>query len=352
MQRINYIEFSKEFLIFKLHTLDKSKVKDDFDVIEFEENIKSTNSMEDLHFVCKQIAFKGLKQITTLFNPIKNFFEYLNNTNKDLLDIDTNFIEHYINKICIDMKLSYGTRANYKTTLVSFFTYIDNTCDFEKKFHIKKIKVNSIDESLKPTNKLIDWLDTDTLIRVNKEILNYFKDDSFEKHRDILIFRLFCFSGILPNEMASLTLNSFIFKDSMMFLKIEGNSESKNREIPLPKEKLIRYYNKYIELRNPNAKSFFYNKDNKQIEVNLLSEIVKRLLEFCNVSARDKTPKMLRKTYALFLNNEKGKDGFTQPEQNIKYLLGLANTTQLREILKYGTVDVVTASCVFENLEI
>ena len=56
MQRINYIEFSKEFLIFKLHTLDKSKVKDDFDVIEFEENIKSTNSMEDLHFVCKQIA--------------------------------------------------------------------------------------------------------------------------------------------------------------------------------------------------------------------------------------------------------------------------------------------------------
>ena len=158
--------------------------------------------------------------------------------------------------------------------------------------------------------------------------------------------------GILPNEMASLTLNSFIFKDSMMFLKIEGNSESKNREIPLPKEKLIRYYNKYIELRNPNAKSFFYNKDNKQIEVNLLSEIVKRLLEFCNVSARDKTPKMLRKTYALFLNNEKGKDGFTQPEQNIKYLLGLANTTQLREILKYGTIDVVTASCVFENLEI
>ena len=206
--------------------------------------------------------------------------------------------------------------------------------------------------SSKSNNKLIDWLDTDTLTRVNKEILNYFKVDNLEKYRDILIFRLFCFSGILPNEMASLTLDSFIFKDNMMFLKIEGNSESKNREIPLPKDKLIRYYNKYIELRNPNAKSFFYNKDNKQIEVNLLSEIVKRLLEFCNVSARDKTPKMLRKTYALFLNNEKGKDGFTQPEQNIKYLLGLANTTQLREILKYVTIDVVTASSVFENLEI
>ena len=152
--------------------------------------------------------------------------------------------------------------------------------------------------------------------------------------------------------MALLTLDSFIFKDNMMFLKIEGNSESKNREIPLPKDKLIRYYNKYIDFRNPKAKSFFYNKDFNQIEVSLLSEIVKRLLEFCNVSIIDKTPKMLRKTYALFLNNEKGKDGFTQPEQNIKYLLGLANTTQLREILKYGSIDIETASSAFENLEI
>ena len=122
MQIEKYIEFSKEFLLFKLQTLDKSKVKDDFNEIEFKESIKSTSSMEELHIVCKQIAFKGLKQITTLFNPIKNFFEYLNKTNKNLLDIDTNLVEDYIHIACVDMKLSYGTRANYKTTLVPFFT--------------------------------------------------------------------------------------------------------------------------------------------------------------------------------------------------------------------------------------
>ena len=43
--------------------------------------------------------------------------------------------------------------------------------------------------------------------------------------------------------------------------------------------------------------------ENLFLTTHLLSEIVKRLLEFCNVSVRDKTPKMLRKTYALFLNN-------------------------------------------------
>lgn len=61
---------------------------------------------------------------------------------------------------------------------------------------------------------------------------------------------------------------------------------------------------------------------------------------------------MLRKSYAIILNNEKGANRLTQPEQNIKYLLGLSNTTQLRELLKYATIEVVTASKVFEDMEI
>jgi integrase len=152
--------------------------------------------------------------------------------------------------------------------------------------------------------------------------------------------------------MANLTMDSFVFKDNMMFLKINSDIEARNREIPLPKEKLMRYYNKYIKLKEPDTKTFFYGKNKQKIESSFLTDIVKKYLDFCKVDARDKTPKMLRKTYALILNNQKGKDGFTQPEQNIKYLLGLANTSQLREILKYGTIDVVTASTVFENLEI
>ena len=79
---------------------------------------------------------------------------------------------------------------------------------------------------------------------------------------------------------------------------------------------------------------------------------MKKYLDFCKVDVRDKTPKLLRKTYALILNNTQNENGFTQPEQNIKYLLGLANTSQLREILKYGTIDVITASSVFANLDI
>ena len=347
---MNYIELAKDFLIYKLHRLDTSKVKDSFDVINLENEIQKSKDIEELHTACKLIAKKGLKQINTLFLPLKSFYEYLESKKDSLLNVDTFYLEDYINKVCIDLDISFGYRSNYKVSLVAFLNYVDNDYKYEHKFNIDKFKVIN----KKASTKLIDWIDIKTLSKVNKEILKYpyKKNEEFEKNRDILIFRIFCFSGILINEMASLRTDSFIFKDNMMYLKVEGNADSKNREIPLPKEKLIRYYNKYLELRNPNAETFFCSKDGKKIQTGLLSDIVKNYLEFCKVDVRDKTPKMLRKTYALILNNEKGKNGFTQPEQNIKYLLGLANTTQLREILKYGTIDIVTASSVFENLEI
>lgn len=347
---MNYTELAKDFLIYKLHRLDTSRVKDNFDVINLENEIQKSKDIEELHTACKLIAKKGLKQISTLFLPLKSFYEYLQSKNESLLNVDTFYLEDYINKVCIDLDISFGYRSNYKVTLVAFLNYVDKDYKYEHKFNIGKFKVINT----KVSTELIDWIDIKTLSKVNKEILKYpyKKNEELEKNRDILIFRLFCFSGILINEMANLTTKSFIFKDNMMYLKVEGNTDSKNREIPLPKEKLIRYYNRYSELRNPNAETFFCNKDGKKIQTRLLSDIVKNYLEFCRVDVRDKTPKMLRKTYALILNNEKDKDGFTQPEQNIKYLLGLANTTQLREILKYGTIDVVTASSVFENLDI
>jgi len=345
---MDYIELIKNYLIYKLYEFDISKVKADFDIVNLEQKLQNSKDIEELHVACKLIAKQGLKQISTLFLPLKNFYEYLESKKDTLLKVDTNYLEEYINKHCIDLDMSFGYRSNYKVTLVAFLNYLDKECSLEHKFNIEKFKVIN----KKTTNDLVDWLDFKTFSRVVKEILKYpYKENQeLEKNRDILVFRLFCFSGILIQEMANLTMDSFVFKDGMMFLKIKSNTEARNREIPLPKEKLIRYYNKYLELKEPDTKTFFYGKNKQKIETSFLSDTVRKYLDFCKVDVRDKTPKMLRKTYALILNNQKGKDGFTQPEQNIKYLLGLANTSQLREILKYGTIDVITASSVFENL--
>lgn len=352
----NYVCLLKDFLIYKLHTLDDSKAKPNFDAIEMEEELEKTKNIDEVHEACKTIAKNGLKQISTLFSPLKVFYNYLNEKEYILNDVDTDFLKHFINKVCIDLELSYGTRSNYKNSITAFCNFTDKNDSLEYKFNIEKFKVESLDESSKPKTEPTDWLDTPTFSRANKEILGYFKkeDKSLNKYRDILIFRLFSFSGILPNEMASLTIDSFVFKDDEMILKIDGMG-AKKREIPLPKRKLIVYYNAYEKLRDKTAKTFFYSpkKPSQKIDTKLLELVVKRMLDFLEVDVRNKTPKMLRKSYAIILNNEKNKEtGLTQPEQNIKYLLGLSNTTQLRELLKYATIEVATASKVFEDMEI
>lgn len=262
---MNYIELAKDFLIYKLHRLDISKVKDSFDVINLGNQIQNSKNIEELHTVCKLIAKKGLKQINTLFLPLKSFYEYLESKKESLLNVDTFYLEDYINKVCIDLDISFGYRSNYKVTLVAFLNYVDKDYKYEHKFNINKFKVIN----KKVSTKLIDWIDIKTLSKVNKEILKYpyKKNEELEKNRDILIFRLFCFSGILINEMASLKTDSFIFRDNMMYLKVEGNADSKNREIPLPKEKLIRYYNRYLELEIQMQKLFFVAKMVKEFKL-------------------------------------------------------------------------------------
>lgn len=244
----DYIDYAKEYLIYKLHIFDTSKVSDDFDVIKLENKLNKATSINELHEASRFIATKGLKQITTVSNALKNFYLHLQEVKTELVEVDTKYIEHYINKTCIDNELSFGTRQNYKNNIVAFLNYLDK--EHDTNLNIKKIKVTSVEESSKSDEELIDWLDTKTFMRVNKEILGYWKkeDDSLEKNRDILIFRIFSFSGILPNEMANLTLDSFIFNDNQMILRIDGIG-AKNREIPLPKEKLIRYFNSYVKQR-------------------------------------------------------------------------------------------------------
>lgn len=353
-----YLNYLRSFLKYKLHTLDKKNIKDDFDVIVLDDRLsdEKVSSIDELHSMSNLIASKGLKQITPISNAIKNFYKFLIDSKCTFADINTVLLTDYINRICIDSNLSYGTRSNYKNSLTAFFTYIDNEFKNDFKFNIGKIKVTSIGTSSKSKEHLVDWLDTPTIIKINKEILKYpfnKKDNDFERNRDILIFRLFLFSGILPNEMVELTLESFVFEDEYMTLHIDGIG-SRNRNIPLPKAKLVRYHNQYLKVRDTKSKNFFYSPSESanKIDSKFLSIVVKRLLEFSKIDIKDKTPKMLRKTYAIFLNNEKNEDGFTQPEKNIQYLLGITNITTLRKLLKYHSIELMTASKVFDGLNI
>jgi integrase len=354
-----FVEYAQAFLNFKLFKADKSKIKDDFNITVLKENLisKDIKTIEEVHAQCNIIATKGLKQLQPPSNALKNFHKYMKKNKNTLDDVDTQYIDDYINVFCSNENLGIGTRNNYRKNIIAFCTFIDNTYKLDNKFNIKSFKVTSNDSQGSKKPSLEDWIDTPTIVKVNQEILEYdFKNNEFEKARDILIFRLFCFSGITPSEMASLTLDSFAFEDKIMYLNIKG-ARAKKRTIPLPKRKLIVYYNQYLNLRESKADTFFYSPSsdgfNSKIDTQYLNTVVKRLLVFTEVIVKDKTPSMLRKSWMILLNNEKDPiTGFTQPLKNIQYLAGIELLQQVKDILKYSTIDVITATNVFDNLDI
>jgi hypothetical protein len=84
-----------------------------------------------------------------------------------------------------------------------------------------------------------------------------------------------------------------------------------------------------------------------------VTEIVRDILVFAKINVRDKNPTMLRKTFAIYLNTEKNPEtGLTMPEKNIQELMGIKNISQLKEILKLHSVEVMTASKHFLDLKI
>jgi len=350
----DYLKWAKQYSIFKLYEFDISKAKDDFDIVELEEKILSTNNIEELHKVNNLINTKGLKQIATLSMSMKKFYDY----SKDKVDtfdkLDSDLIKDFVNRDCINQNLVYKTRCNYKNNLVAFLTFAsrENSDNIKLKLE-KKLEVIYNSDDKKNTSKLLDWMDSKMVKHFIKSMVSYSYSDPFEKCRDILIARLLICAGLEVTELINVKKDDFLFKTNSMSINVT-KSNGKSREIPLPKALFISHFNEYIKLRDTKAELFFYSlKDSsKPIEKNLIKNLVEELIIFSKIKVRDKTPKMLRKSYIIFIHNEKNKLGLSQPLANVQELSGIENVSDLKEILKYATVDVVTASDGFEMLNI
>lgn len=354
-----FLKYLKPYLIFKLNTLNKNNMKESFNVQNFIDKYNNSNTLEDLHNTSKEVSSNGLKQILPFTTSIKIFIGYLESINfKTLLDVDTNTLKDFINIELLkkDYSLAHSTRVNYRGCIKGLFKYIDENKLTSKPFEIKNfsvLKEKALEEKEETNLQFVDWMDNKMITRFNKEILKYNFPNEFERCRDILIARIFLFSGIEPNEMRNLSVNDFIFEKNMIILHVKGTG-ARNRKIPMSRKKLIVYFNKYMELKENDSNRFFYSpkyKD-KAIDTMLLSKIVKRLLVFAKIDVLDTTPLMLRKTFAIFQNNTPDpKTGLTMPEKNIQEMMGLTNSSQLKEILKFHTIDVMTASSRFDGLK-
>lgn len=353
----DYLEWCKEYFAYKVHIFELDNTKDNFDVIKAEENIRSEKNtdIELLHDEIRKISNNGLNQLSNSFIGIKKYYYYFTKNNiNSFNDISEVLINNFLNKDCVDDKLQFGTRSNYKINIVALLKFIEKESEQALNINYKDIKVIQNSESKKNNSKLVDWMDKKMIQKANKELLKMNFKSEFEKCRNILIFRILLFSGIERKELQNLKEENFIFKNGEMILRIFATPSRREREIDLPKAHLIRYFNKYKELKK-DTELFFYDEknQNKPIHQDLVTEIVRDILVFAKIDVRDKNPTMLRKTFAIYLNTEKNPEtGLTMPEKNIQELMGLKNISQLKEILKLHSVEVMTASKHFLDLKI
>lgn len=349
----DYLKWAKAYSIFKLYEFDKSKVEDSFDVVALEENLLEANTINELHKVNNFINKNGLKQSATLSMAMKRFFAFTKDKVNSFNELNSNSIEAFVNKHCMDKKLQYGTRNNYKNNLVAFLTFVTKDNSDKFKFKLESVEVISNADDKKSNTKLADWMDSKMVKEFIKKIVSYPFENDFEKCRDILIARLFICGGLELNELINITEKSFIFEPNEMSIKIV-KSNGRERIVPLPKALFIRYYNEYLKLKDSSVDTFFYNSkySNKSIEANLVRTIVERLVIFTKIKVRDKTPQMLRLSWIIFIHNEKDENGFTQPLKNVQELSGIENITDLKKKLQYPTIEVVTTSKVFEDLNL
>jgi integrase len=349
----DYLEWCKEYFAYKVHIFELDNAK----VIKAEESIRSKKitSIELLHDEIRKISNMGIRQLSNSFIGIKKYYYYFTKNNIDSFDdIDEILINNFLNKDCPNDKLQFGTRNNYKVNIVALLKFIEKETNQSLNINYKDIKVIQNSESKKNNSKLVDWMDKKMIQRANKELLKMNFTNELEKCRNILIFRILLFSGIERKELQNLKEDNFIFKNGEMILRIFATPSRKEREIDLPKAHLIRYFNKYRELKK-DTELFFYDEknNNKPIHQDLVTEIVRDILVFAKINVRDKNPTMLRKTFAIYLNTEKNPEtGLTMPEKNIQELMGIKNISQLKEILKLHSVEVMTASKHFLDLKI
>ncbi|KAB7891352.1 site-specific integrase [Poseidonibacter ostreae] len=207
----------------------------------------------------------------------------------------------------------------------------------------------------KKQSKKAEYLGIKDIQTANIKIKNFPFESDFEKRRNILMFRLLCFTGVESGELLKLKASSFFIEDDILKLKIEKTSVRKERILCLSDNIFKECIKQYDEIRNENNPFYFHAIDNykQAITLSVLQKIVSDLLSFANVNTIEKTPRMLRKSFAINLNNEKNPiTNLTMPESVIQEILGVQNRTNLRKMLKLDTVDSDTLASQFNKIKV
>ena len=223
-------------------------------------------------------------------NTINTYLNNLNQLNlfikKDLLNINNNDIEKFINSLNIDQR----SIKNYLSSYKSFYNYY---------IKIGKINENPIDkiDSPKCISKLPTYL---TIDEINKFLDIEIKDEFSARNKSLL--ELLYATGLRISELISLEFKNIDLNECIVRVMGKG---SKERIIPLS-DIAIKYLKIYVKeyrqklVKNEINNYVYLNNHGKKLTRQGVFKIIKKQKEITNID-KDISPHTLRHSIATHM---------------------------------------------------
>ncbi|MGE4457149.1 MAG: tyrosine-type recombinase/integrase [Arcobacteraceae bacterium] len=348
----------KHYLNYRFLMMKKTNVGDNFDSSKISSMIVSdeNDTIEKLDTAINEATKIGLKGMSVYKIACVGFYRYCTEYNFDSIkEIGNSSIRDYTTRVCSNMTES--RKREIYSALIHLFNYIDeNNIDENKKPYLFKIDTdvngNKIKVPFKRTNKKVsNYLTQKQLSKLSQNVvIEEKKDDNksdFEKARNILIVRLFIYSGIKTSELLSLQDEDFELLDSKIInLHIRGAGSSK-RIVPIPRGKFIEYYNTYTRDKKKSRDGYFFyspNDPNHKLNMQIVSDLVKKHFKLAKINVNGGATS-IRNGYAIYLARSKF------PIVKIQKLMGHSSLKTTKSLISIDSPELIKTADIFETLD-
>lgn len=338
--RDDLLYWIKEYLSFKaLEFFEKSSNNKVDDIIASIELIKSSKDIDTTKSNANLLVRSGLGSMSRVVNATYKLHIYCVGKIDSIEKIDTNLLQDFKEWLTI----GDATKKGYIDAVIELYTYIENVNTEKHKFNVDESIVRVSKRSI--PKKLIDTMDDTEFEHFAKSLIKFKYKNEYKKARDILICRIFLFSGITTEELLSLELGkSFIVNDNKVLIRLEN----RKRDIDLPRNMIIAQFNKYKEL---SLKDMDYDIEHKpliSISKRQIVNIVKELLEFAGIKREPLTPQLIRYSFFVYLYNKRCKDNEIT-FNTIHEISGIVNKKELEKILNTFDKENVSIAKIFSK---
>jgi len=345
----------KLYLIEKLATLDKSKIKVDFDIPIYFHKIRNAKNIDDI----KKIASEIKKQLRAFYNislGVIRFYNFIETQQLEkITDISNSiFINDFIGKELDEV--GKGTIITIKSHVKQLFDFIElyNNYYGEGKPYLFNIS-KDIDGKRTPVSKLWKkvpiWLNQEEFKKLDAELVkckDFVKAHyDFQRAKDVLIMKILLYSGITVSELVNLHLKDIkeVKNNSKDYIQLNiYNSSNVDRKIPIVRKKIIRYLDSYLSLREHVKHDYlFYDKADNEIQLKnqYVLNTVKKFFRFSKIKKTKITAEVLRNTFGIMLHN------LGSPEIYTQNLLGHKNLKTTKALVKHADIEFIKSSDVF-----